>query len=133
MEECEKLRASMTESEVRMKGRALPPLLALHLESCPECRAYRDEMSRLEEEIRRTAHLAVPPGVLVHLKGIPARHRRMVRERNRILVPTLLVIMLSLLSHLVGGDAAFWLSSTLTLTAAFTAVATLTRSRLTQN
>ena len=126
MQECEKLRASMTECEVLLEGQALPPSLALHLDSCPGCRTYRAEMARLEEEIRRTSHLAVPPEVLAHLKGIPARHRRMVRERNRILFPTLLALMLSPLSALLSGDTALWLTSTLTLAAAFTAVASLT-------
>jgi len=127
MGECEAVRSALTALEVD-GSRELPPSLAAHCASCPECQRYLAEMEQLQLKIRRTAAIAPPSGFLEHLATIPERHRAMVRARRRVLAPAIIAIAVA--APLASLDTLLWLSSVMTCAGAFVAMAGMARARV---
>jgi len=130
MVSCEEFRRSLTEFEVFHGGRELPALFIAHTETCHDCKVYLHDLAQIEEGIRETARIAVPPDLLGHLKSIPQRHRAQVAARNSVLIPAALLIAGALAARLVAGEAGLWVSSGMTLAGAFAIVAGVARARL---
>jgi predicted anti-sigma-YlaC factor YlaD len=112
--------------------KVLPTFLS-HAHDCSACRAYLRDMAHLEEEIRRTGGIPVPPDLLGHMKKIPERHRAIVSERSRVLLPAAVVIVAGVAAPWVTGAAGFWLSSGMAFAGAFAAVTGMARSHLVPN
>ena len=130
MVSCEEFRQSVTDFEVKRRTTELPIDLSTHAAACDECRAYLQEMAQLEEQIRRSARIPVPPGLLMQLRTIPERRRALVAARNRILLPAAGAILAAIAAALVLDGGTLWVSSGFALTGAFAGVAGVARKRL---
>jgi len=130
MVSCEEFRRSLTDFQVTSGTRnVLPPFLS-HAHECGACSAYLRDMAHLEEGIRRTTGIPLPPELLGKLRMIPQHHRALIRARRRVLLPAALAMLTGVAALWVTGVAGFWLSSGMALAGAFAAVTGMARPHL---